>query len=51
MNNLLTGLENVKLPTVKVAVEEDSLRGLFLTGFLLGSALILVAALVFKTGK
>jgi len=48
MNNLLNNLSDISLPPVTVRVDEDSLRNLFITAFLLGSALILVAAFVFK---
>lgn len=48
MNNLLSGIENIKLPTVVVAVDEDTLRNLFLTALLSGVALMAVYALMFK---
>lgn len=52
MNNLLTGLESVKLPEVKVAItlDTDTLVNLYLWGMLLGASLMLVL-LLFNSAK
>ena len=50
MNNLLSGLGDVKLPTVEVNahVDEDTLRNLFLTIIVSGTLLMIIYRVMFS---
>lgn len=46
--NLLTGLQDIKLPPVVVKIEEDSLRNMFVAAFLLGTLLMVINVVLKK---